>query len=60
MAFKTAWSISENQQGNYQGSIIWFCRKTILRKKIPRSLYWQSSTFKNLSPPIIKTIQRSQ
>ena len=48
------------QQVRYQGSIIWLCGKAILRKKIPESLYWQSSTFKGSLTPTTKTIQKSQ
>ena len=49
----------KSQQDNYQGSIIWFCKKAILRKKIFESLYWQSSIFKNFSSSIIKINQKS-
>ena len=60
MAFETARSMPRSEQANYQGFTIWFCGKAILRKKILRSLHWQSSTFKGSSPPTIKTIEKSQ
>ena len=60
MAFKTARSMARNQQANYQGFIIWSCRKAILRRRIPGSLHRQSSTFKRSSPTTTKTIQKSR
>ena len=60
MAFEIARSMSGNQQDSYQGSIIWSCGKAILRKRILGSLHWQSSTFEGLSPPTIRTTQRSR
>ena len=57
--FETAWFMLRSQKDSYQGSTIWFCRKATLRRKIPRSLYWQSSTFEGLSLPITKTTQRN-
>ena len=60
MAFEIVRSMPESQQDSYKGSTIWFCGKATLRRRIPRSLYWQSSTFKGLSPPTTRTIQRSQ
>ena len=49
----------KSQQNNYQGSTIWSYGKAILKKKIPKSLYWQSNTFKNSILPIMKTIQKT-
>ena len=60
MAFKTMRSTLGSQQNSYQGFIIWFYGKTILKKRIPGSLYWQSSTFEGLSLPITKITQKSQ
>ena len=59
VTFEIARSMSRSQQGNYQGSTIWSCRKANLRKKIPESLHQQSSTFKSLLLPTIKTIQKN-
>ena len=53
-AFETARSMPESQQNSYQGSTIWFCRKATLKKRIPGSLHWQSSTFESLSSPTTK------
>ena len=39
IAFEIAQSMPESQYGNYQDSITWFCKKTILRKKISGSLH---------------------
>ena len=58
--FEIARFMPETQQDSYQGSIIWFCGKTTLKKRIPGSLYWQSSTFKGSSPPTTKITQRSR
>ena len=61
MAFGTARSIPRSQQQvSCQGSTIWSCEKATLRRKIPGSLHWWSSTFEGSSPPTIKTIQRSR
>ena len=61
MVFRTArFTPKSQQQGNCQGSTIWFCGKAILRRRILGSLHWQSSTFKGLSPPTTKTIQKSR
>ena len=46
------------EQGKYQGFTIKFCRKTILRKRIPGNRDWQFITFENSSPPTIKTIKK--
>ena len=57
MVFAIAQFILENQQKhNYQSSTIWFYRKVILKKKISRSLHWQSNIFKGLLPSITKII----
>ena len=59
MAFETVWSMPKSQQQvSCQGSTTWFCGKITLRKRIPGSLYWQSSTFKDSLTPITKTIQK--
>ena len=58
--FETVWSMSGNQQDSYQDFTIWSYRKATLRKKISRSLYWQFSTFKGLSPPIIKITPKNR
>ena len=61
MSFEKARSTPRSwQQVNCQGSTIWFCEKATLRKKIPESLHWQSSTFESSSPPTTKTIQKNQ
>ena len=60
MAFETARSMPGSQQDSYQGSTIWSRGKATLRKRIPGSLHRQSSTFKDSSPPTIKTTQRSR
>ena len=61
MAFGTARSTPKSQQqGNCQGSTIWFCRKAILRRRILGSLHWRSSIFEGLSPPRTKTIQKNR
>ena len=61
MASGTARSTQKSQQqGNCQGSTIWFCGKAILRRRIPGSLHRQFSTFEGSSPPTTKTIQKSQ
>ena len=60
MAFGTAQSMPGSQQDSYQGSTIWSYGKATLRKRIPGSLHWQSSTFEGLSPSTIRTIQRSR
>ena len=60
MAFETARSMPGNQQDSYQGSTIWSRRKATLRRRIPGSLHWQSSTFEGSSPPITRTTQRSR
>ena len=60
MAFGIAWSMPGSQQDNYQGSTIWSRGKATLRRRIPGSLHWQSSTFEGLSPPTTKTIQKSR
>ena len=60
MAFETARSMPGSQQDSYQGSTIWSRRKATLRKKIPGSLHWQSSTFKGSSPPTTRTTQRNR
>ena len=60
MVFETArFTLKNQQQGNCQGFTSWFCGKDFLKKKIPRSLHWRSSTFKSLSPLTTKTIQKS-
>ena len=59
MAFKTAQSMPKSQQQvSCQGSTTWFYRKATLRRKIPGSLYRQSSTFESSLTPITKTIQK--
>ena len=60
MAFETARSMPGSQQDSYQGSTIWSRGKATLRRRIPGSLHQQSSTFEGLSPPTIKTTQRSR
>ena len=55
MVFETARSMPESQQDSYQGSTIWSCGKATLKKRIPGSLHWQSSTFEGSSPPTTKT-----
>ena len=61
MVFETARSMPKNQQQvSCQGSTTWFCGKATPRKRIPGSLYRQSSTFKGLLTPITKTIQKDQ
>ena len=59
IAFRTARSIPRSQQANDHDFTIWFCRKATLRRKIPGSLYWQSSIFENLLLPTTKTIQKA-
>ena len=59
MAFETAQSIPESKQANNQGFTIWSCGKATLKRRILRSLHWQSSPFKSSSPPTTKTIQTS-
>ena len=57
MAFKITRSMPKSQQQvSCQGSIIWFCGKATLRKKVPGSLHWQSNTFEGSLPPTTKTI----
>ena len=58
--FGTVRSMPRNQQANYQGFTIWSCEKATLRRRIPESPYWQSSTFKGSSLPITKIIQKSR
>ena len=61
MAFGIARSMPRSQQQvSCQGFTISSCRKATLRRRIPESLYRQSSTFKGLSPPTTRTIQRSR
>ena len=60
MVFEIAQSMPKSQQDSYQGSTIWFRGKATLRKRIPRSLYWQFSIFKGLSLPITRTTLRSR
>ena len=61
MAFGIARSTPRSQQqGNCLGSTIWFCRKATLKRRIPGSLHWRSSTFEGSSPPTTKIIQKSR
>ena len=53
------WSILENEQKNYQGSIIYPHKKATLRKKLSKSLYGQFNTFESLLLPTAKTISKS-
>ena len=59
-AFETAQFMPESQQDSYQSFTTWSRGKTTLRKRIPRSLHRQSSTFKGSSPPTTRTTQRSR
>ena len=49
----------KSQQDNYQSSTIWSCRKIILRKKIPRNIYQEFSTFRDLSWPTKKQFKKA-
>ena len=60
MAFETVRSMLRSQKVNYKGFTIWSRGKATLRRRIPGSLHQQSSTVENLSPPTIKTIQKSR
>ena len=61
MAFKIAQSMPKSQQQvSYQGSTTWFCEKATLKKRIPKSLYWQPSIFEGSLTLTTKTIQKSQ
>ena len=61
IAFETVQSMSKSQyQGNYQGSTIWLCGKTILRKKISKSLHLQSSIFEGSLLSNRKTNQKNR
>ena len=60
MAFGIARFMPKSEQANYQDFTIWSCGKATLGRKIPKSLPWQSSIFKGLSPPTTKTIWKSQ
>ena len=60
MAFEIARFMPGSQKDSYQGFTIWSHGKATLRKRIPGSLHWQSSTFKGSSPPTTRTTQKSR